>query len=109
MFEGLPKFPCLWSKRPMTARGFYDARCDANTDGWQLVGIPSGAVSGVDCLDIDVEGLAWLDGVWDRLPPTRTQATRSGGRHLFWRHADGLRNSAGRIAPGVDVRADGGY
>ena len=35
--------------------------------------------------------------------------TRSGGRHLLFNHALGLRCSAGRVAPGVDVRADGGY
>jgi hypothetical protein len=66
-------------------------------------------VSGFDVLDVDVAGLSWLDEVWDRLPPTRAHATRSGGRHLFFKHADGLRNSVGRVSDGVDVRADGGF
>jgi len=66
-------------------------------------------VSGFDVLDVDVAGLGWLDSVWDRLPPTRAHATRSGGRHFFFRHVDGLRNSVSRIADGVDVRADGGF
>jgi hypothetical protein len=36
--------------------------------------------------------------------------TRSGGLHLFFRHASsGLRNSASKIAQGVDTRCDGGY
>src|SRR5205085_1592744 len=35
--------------------------------------------------------------------------TRSGGRHLVYRHAAGLRCSQSVVAPGVDVRADGGY
>jgi hypothetical protein len=66
-------------------------------------------VNGFDVLDVDVAGLSWLDEVWDRLPPTRAHATRSGGRHLFFRHVDGLRNSVSRIADNVDVRADGGF
>src|SRR5262249_31753228 len=35
--------------------------------------------------------------------------TRSGGFHVFFRHAAGLRNSAGKVAQGVDVRVTGGY
>ena len=109
MLEGLPKFACSWQKRPLTSRGFYDASRNADITGWPLVGVPTGSVVGFDVLDVDVGGLGWLDEVWDRLPPTRAHTTRSGGRHLLWKHADGLRNSAGRIAPGVDVRADGGF
>jgi hypothetical protein len=66
-------------------------------------------VSGFDVLDVDVAGLGWLDEVWDRLPPTRAHATRSGGRHLFFKHVEKLRNSVSRISDGVDVRADGGF
>ena len=44
-----------------------------------------------------------------RLPVTRTQITQSGGAHLIFKHADGVRNSTGTIAPGIDVRGDGGY
>jgi hypothetical protein len=28
---------------------------------------------------------------------------------LLFQHAEGVRNSAGKVAPGVDVRADGGF
>ena len=41
--------------------------------------------------------------------PTRPHRTRSGGLHLIFGHYDGLKCSAGKIARGVDVRADGGY
>jgi hypothetical protein len=37
------------------------------------------------------------------------QVTESGGYHIFFRHHEGLRGSVNRIAPGVDVRADGNY
>jgi hypothetical protein len=108
MLEGLLKFPCTFQKRPLT-QWSRTARQDADIRGWQLVGVPTGVVSGFDVLDVDVAGLGWLDEVWDRLPPTRAHATRSGGRHFFFRHVDGLRNSVSHIADGVDVRADGGF
>ena len=44
-----------------------------------------------------------------RLPATRLHRTRSGGIHALFRHRPALRNSVSRIAPGIDVRADGGY
>jgi hypothetical protein len=108
MLEDLAKFPCTFQKRPLTQWN-KTAKRDADIKGWQLVGVPTGSVSGFDVLDVDTAGLHWLDEVWDRLPPTRAHATRSGGRHLFFKHVDGLRNSAGRISAGVDVRADGGF
>lgn len=76
-----------------------------------LVCIPTGAVSGFAVLDVDPDhgGCDWLHKQFDRLPRTRVHETRSGGFHLLFRHKPGLRNSAGKIAPGVDVRADGGY
>ncbi|WP_461628003.1 bifunctional DNA primase/polymerase, partial [Bradyrhizobium sp. 25ACV] len=45
----------------------------------------------------------------ERLGTTWTVQTRSGGQHLYYIHRPGLRGSASKIAPGVDVRADGGY
>jgi hypothetical protein len=41
--------------------------------------------------------------------PTRAHRTRSGGVHLLFEHAPGLRCSTNKIARGVDVRSDGGY
>src|SRR5262245_40652090 len=107
MLEGLLKFPCSFQKRPLTQWN-KTARRDADITGWQLVGVPTGSVSGFDCLDVDISGLSWLNANCDRLPPTRVHETRSGGRHFLWRHVDGVRNSAGKIAPGVDVRGEGG-
>jgi hypothetical protein len=61
-------------------------------------------------LDVDVEGLAWFEEHRRLIfPKTRLHRTRSGGLHLLFRHHVGLRCSAGRIAPGVDVRGDGGF
>ncbi|MYT32995.1 MULTISPECIES: bifunctional DNA primase/polymerase [unclassified Streptomyces] len=45
------------------------------------------------------------------LPPTVTVLTPSGGRHLWFTGppAPPVHNSAGRLAPGIDVRGTGGY
>src|ERR1700722_4086001 len=52
---------------------------------------------------------AWYEANRSKLPATRIHRTRSGGLHVLFKHLAGLRNSAGRVAAGVDVRADGGY
>ena len=61
-------------------------------------------------LDIDPRngGDAWLKANVNRLQ-TRSHKTRSGGLHLLFRTDGSVRNSAGLIAPGVDVRGEGGY
>ena len=116
--QGLPCFPCRADKRPATPNGFKDATCDGNKmrELWKrhpgpLVGVPSGDITGLDILDIDPRhgGKHWFAKQCHRLPPTRV--------HRDWQRrlapavsaAPGLRCSAGKIAPGVDVRATGGY
>jgi hypothetical protein len=69
-------------------------------------------VSGLAALDIDAgraDGRRWWAENRSRLPGTRTHRTRSGGLHLLFRHVDGLRCSAGKLAIGIDVRAEGGF
>ena len=62
-------------------------------------------------LDIDPRhgGDRWEQEHARRLPQTRVHVTRSGGRHYLLRSRDGVRNSASKLAPGVDIRAGGGY
>jgi Bifunctional DNA primase/polymerase, N-terminal len=104
----LPVFPCRADKRPLTRRGFYDAQRIEPPWSWPLVGVPTGAVSGFDVLDIDPEGEGWLRENEHRLPETRRHKTER-SCHILFTHAAGLRNSTSRIAKGVDVRGDGGY
>ena len=116
--SGLACFPCLASKAPACPHGFKDATTDADAlrSLWlqypaPLVGVVTGAASGMDVLDIDPRhgGDTWLADNLANLPTTRTHHTRSGGLHLFFTHRTGIRNSANKIGSGVDVRGDGGY
>lgn len=116
--QGYACFPCLENKAPACPGGFKAATAvgDRLIDVWgqhpgSLVGVATGERSGIDVLDLDPRHGAgqWWAEHRDRLPQTRTHRTRSGGLHLLFRHAPGLRNSAGRLAPGCDVRAEGGY
>jgi hypothetical protein len=112
-------FPCRDDKRPACPHGFKDASSDPDViaDLWHrfpapLIGIATGAASGIDVLDIDVKhdaALAWWHANQYRIPATRSFRTRSGGVHLYFPHAAGLGCSAGKLASGIDVRADGGY
>jgi hypothetical protein len=117
--EGRPCFPCRIDKSPATPHGFKEATCDANglRDLWRrhpgsLVGVATGEASEIDVLDLDKghpEASAWWSENRHRLPATRTHRTRSGGLHLLFRHTSAVRCTAGRIAPGIDTRGDGGY
>jgi hypothetical protein len=79
------------------------------------IGIVTGAISGLVVVDIDVShggdgALEHLEREHGRLPTTVECRTGGGGRHLYFAHPGGLvvRNKVG-LAPGVDLRGDGGY
>jgi putative DNA primase/helicase len=79
------------------------------------VGLRTGAGSNLVVLDIDVKSdgeasLTALEAEYGRLPVTVTVRTGGGGRHFFFAHpGEELRNSAGKLGPGLDIRGDGGY
>lgn len=121
---GLPVFPCGPDKKPVCRGGFHSATMEPEDirrlfkqPGAALIGVPTGSRSGFVVIDVDAEedpaidGRIWLDEIEGSLPRTRRHATRSGGSHLLFRVPEGveLRNTAGKIAPGVDVRGEGGY
>ncbi len=116
--QGVAVFACRSDKKPATPHGFKDATRDPaaislmwHRSGGPLVGIPTGMVNDVDILDVDPRhgGDTWFKANAARLPETRQHSTRSGGRHVLFRHLDGIRNSESKIAPGIDVRGEGGY
>lgn len=114
----LPVFPCD-GKRPLTPHGFKDASTDAKiiSSRWKRwpranIGIPTGSASGWLVIDIDPrnggnETLEELVAKYGGLPETLEAVTGGGGRHIVFKHVDGLR--CGELGPGIDVKADGGY
>ena len=119
---GIPVFPCSVDKRPLTERGFQDATLAPDAGDWPLIGVPTGPTSGFDVLDIDTghdkrtgvydaarDGRIWYEANRRNIPATFAVATRRGGMHLYFAADPELRSSADRVAPGVDVRASGGY
>ncbi len=114
---GWAVFPAGINKVPRTRNGHKAASTDLehieimhNRFGFILVGIATGIESNLAVLDIDRQhnGSVWWQENRHRLPATRTHRTRSGGLHLLFRHFPGLRCSTARIAPGIDVKAEGG-
>jgi hypothetical protein len=120
--RGLCVFPLrARSKVPATPNGLLAATTDAGIiRGWwerwphANVGIRTGSESGIVVLDVDVPhggagALAALENHHGKLL-TATVLTGGGGKHLYFRHpGHAVRNSAGRLAAGLDVRGDGGY
>jgi putative DNA primase/helicase len=107
-------------KTPATAHGVKDATADeAQAERWFTngkvgVALATGTPSGIWALDIDgKEGerkIERLQGEHGPLPTTLTSRTGN-GFHLLFALPEGVdvRNSAGKIAPGIDVRGTGGY
>ena len=117
-----PCFPCGSNKAPLTKHGLHDAVSDEaavrdlfQRPGVVMIGVPTGATSGFIVVDLDVKdgrpGLEWLAANEHRMPRTRRHGTQSGGVHLLFQAPIGrrIRNSVSKLAPGVDVRGDGGY
>jgi len=91
-------------------RAWWERWTDAN------IGIATGHASGLVVLDTDNRGdvcggdnLSELAADFGGLPDTLTAITGN-GKHLYFQHPGGMvKNSTGKLAYGVDVKADGGY
>lgn len=119
--RGLYVLPCQpRGKRPATVHGVKDATTNFGViERWWRqepnfnIGVATGAMSGimvVDVDDLDAEAeLKKLEAQHTALPAT-VESVTARGRHLFfkWPNRD-VRNSASKLAPGLDVRGTGGY
>ncbi len=123
--RGLAVFPLAVGAKvpPAGTHGFLDATTDPDVTRarWMKtphanIGAATGCESGIWVFDVDHhhygdKSLAKLEAEYGPLPLTIEASTPRGGRHLYWRwNAEGLeiRNSAGRVGPGLDVRGEGG-
>jgi KaiC/GvpD/RAD55 family RecA-like ATPase len=103
------KWPEVATHEQNMAVGWWDTDPEAN------IAIATGKRSGIVVVDVDpdhggYESLTELIVQHGKLPNTPVARTGGGGEHLFFAHPDyEIRNSAGRLGPGLDVRGDGGY
>ncbi len=77
------------------------------------VGIVTGIISGLLVLDIDPrhggdDSLAQWQREHGPLPQTVEARTGGGGRHLYFSHPGGIIHNRAGLAPGIDLRGDGG-
>jgi putative DNA primase/helicase len=97
------------SSNPAVVKGWFGGFATNN------IGIATGAVSGIVVIDVDTrhggnQSLRELETKHGALPTTLRWRTGGGGEHILFRHPGGtIRNSAGQLGAGLDVRGDGGY
>ena len=66
------------------------------------IGIVTGKISNITVVDVE------QGGEYEYLPVTKTVNTGGGGKHLYYKYTDKLKNSV-RIRHLTDIRNDGGY
>jgi len=126
--DGRPEGPHRYCPSPgkhpvgnLVPQGVLNASTDIQLirEWWALypdanIGIATGDLSQIVVIDIDIDhgGEQTLNNLENRngeLPPTWAVETGGGGVHLYFRMPDfDVRNSAGTIWPGIDVRAQRG-
>jgi putative DNA primase/helicase len=121
------KHPCHQSvcgnagKHPRTKNGVLDASTEESKirqwwGTWEdaNIGVATGLGAGFFVLDIDPRKggdrtLAYLETTHGKLPETRTAATGGGGVHYLFKYPDfPVKNSTGKLGPGLDIKGEGG-
>jgi Bifunctional DNA primase/polymerase, N-terminal/Primase C terminal 1 (PriCT-1) len=120
---GCGRYPCKDAgKHPMARlapHGFKDATTDEDLVKHWWASAPNanvGIATGRSCTVLDVDPrhggdrtLAKLEQQRGLLPNTWRVRTGGGGTHVYFTANVDVRNSAGKIGEGLDVRGDGGY
>lgn len=116
---GYAVFPCrVGSKQSLVPHGFRDATTDvAQIEAWWAQW-PDANVAitarGLLVVDVDPQAGSWpneQEQATELLMAGAVSQTPRGGRHYVFRRPPGKewKCSAGQLAPGVDIRTDGGY
>ena len=115
---------CKPGKHPfsrLVPHGHRDASSDVEqirewfTNTFYNLGLATGWVSGIFVLDRDdrdggATSLQALEAQYGVLPQTLTQTTGNGAHYVFRQTQElDIKSRAGNIAPGIDIRANGGY
>jgi hypothetical protein len=129
---GVPLFPCCPSdKSPFTKNGFKNATSDPDqiSHWWNqwpdaVPGMPTGEITMTSVIDVDSgkrndpdpqkraqgeSAFRWAKANEKLFDKAFIYQTQSGGFHVFCRYSSGDSSGRNVYAPGVDVRADGGY
>ena len=104
-------------KKPLTAHGFMDAEGDPAQvklwwEKWPDANIGWAVHGGFVVVDLD--GLEGKNTIRQRVltgefMPVTLRVITGRGQHLYFTHDGTIKNSAGKIGPGVDIRTKGGY
>lgn len=113
--EGFYIFPLKpGAKTPLTTHGVKDATRDEGTikRWWKLwpnanIGVATGSKSGVMIVDLDSsEALLWAG---KNLPTSPIRVRTGKGEQWYFKSSPEIKNSVSELAPGVDIRNEGGY
>ncbi len=110
------------SKRPLVRWEEYEYRLPTEEEiqrwfrSWPDAGVAvvTGSISGLVVVDVDLRhggeaSLRALEHVHGALPSTVEALTGGGGRHLYFAHPGRPIRNQVAVAPGIDLRGDGGY
>ena len=108
----VPTLPC-WTANAYWLKESIERQWEKNPR--LNIGILTGQKTGLCILDVDPEHegdktLSDLCKRYEDIPLTPTSVTGTGGKHYVFRLPEGinLRNSAGKLGKGLDIRAEGG-
>ena len=117
--EGLLPLPCApGTKRPLCSwKKFQKQRPKwgeleklFNSRSLTTFGTLTGQVTGRAVIDIDLRNGGSLEVAYGLgLPPTRTAITGGGGYHLHYQIPAGVKVKTQRLAPGIELKAEGGF
>lgn len=114
--NGYNVIPVGKDKRPLVKWEPYqrERTTESQIDGWfkdgsRNIGIVTGEISNLFVIDTDTpESTAEVQNYLPDNIVIPIQKTPHDGRHFFFRHTLGFSNRA-RVAPGIDIRTEGGY